>query len=67
MTNSPKTREDALLRLPARYSLALQLRDAGTAPEVVSAYIDVPLGALQVHYRLAELKLRAAQGDLKVC
>jgi hypothetical protein len=29
--------EDALLQLPLRYSLALRLRDAGIAPEVISA------------------------------
>jgi DNA-directed RNA polymerase specialized sigma24 family protein len=57
--------EDALLQLPLRYSLALRLRDAGIAPEVISAYVDVPLGALEIHFRLAELKLRAAQGFLR--
>ena len=66
MTDTTKTREDALLGLPVRYALALQLRDAGFAPELVSEYIDVPLGALEVHYRLAEQKLRAAQGYLEV-
>jgi DNA-directed RNA polymerase specialized sigma24 family protein len=66
MTDSSKAREDALLQLPPRYSLALQLRDAGFSPEQVCACCDVPLGALEVHYRLAELKLRAAQGYLIV-
>jgi hypothetical protein len=42
--------------------LALRLRDAGIAPEDISEYVDVPLGALDVHLRLAELKLRVAQG-----
>jgi DNA-directed RNA polymerase specialized sigma24 family protein len=65
MTKGSKTREDALLELPARYALALRLHDAGFAREVISAYVDLPLGALDIHLRLAELKLRAAQGYLR--
>jgi hypothetical protein len=50
-------REAALRRLPLKYSLALRLRDAGTAPEVVSEYLGVEQDALPGLYRLAEEKL----------
>jgi hypothetical protein len=49
--------EAALRRLPLNYSLALRLRDAGTAPEVVSEYLGVEQDALPGLYRLAEEKL----------
>jgi hypothetical protein len=42
------------------YSLALRLRDAGVAPEVVCEYLDVEIDALEGIYRVAEAKLRAA-------
>ena len=44
------------------YSLALRLRDAGVAPEVVSEYIGVDEAALDGVYRIAEAKLSAAEG-----
>lgn len=49
--------ESALRRLPLTYSLALRLRDAGTAPEVVCEYLGVAPDALPALYRLAEEKL----------
>lgn len=52
--------EAALRRLPLTYSLALRLREAGTAPDVVCEYLGVEQDALPVLYRLAEEKL----GDL---
>jgi hypothetical protein len=53
--------ERALRGLPLPYSLALRLRDAGVAPEMVSEYIGVEETALEGVYRLAEAKLIAAQ------
>lgn len=54
-------REQALRKLPLPYSLALRLRDAGVAPEVVCDYVDVEETSLEGVYRLAEAKLIAAQ------
>lgn len=52
--------EVALRRLPLPYSLALRLRDAGVAPDVVCEYLGVDEAALGSLYRLAEEKLAAA-------
>jgi hypothetical protein len=52
--------ERALRRLPLPYSLALRLRNAGVAPEVVSEYVGVDEDALDGVYRIAEAKLSAA-------
>lgn len=57
MTHSP---EAALRRLPLPYSLALRLRGAGVAPEVVCEFLGVEVTALPGLYRLAEEKLAAA-------
>jgi hypothetical protein len=54
-------REWALRKLPVPYSLALRLRDAGVAPEVVCEYVGVDQAALDGVYRLAEAKLTALQ------
>jgi hypothetical protein len=54
--------ESALRKLPLPYSLALRLRDAGVAPEVVSEYVGVDEAALDGVYRIAEAKLSAAEG-----
>ena len=54
-------REQALRRLPLPYSLALRLRDAGVAAEVICQYVNVEEPALQGLYRVAEAKLVAAQ------
>ena len=54
-------REQALRRLPLPYSLALRLRDAGVAAEVISQYLNVDQAALDGLYRIAEAKLLAAQ------
>ncbi len=55
--------EVALRRLPLPYSLALRLRDAGVAPEVVCEYLGVDEAALSSLYRLAEGKLAAAAAE----
>jgi hypothetical protein len=52
--------ECALRRLPLPYSLALRLRDAGVAPEVVCEYVGVEQAALDGVYRMAEAKFKAA-------
>lgn len=61
MTDGLSAREQALRKLPLPYSLALRLRDAGVAPEVVCEYIDVEAPSLDGLYRIAEAKLIAAQ------
>lgn len=53
--------ECALRKLPLPYSLALRLRDAGVAPEVVSEYVGVEQDALDGVYRMAEAKLNAME------
>lgn len=58
------SRESALRTLPLPYSLALRLRDAGVAPEVVSEYVGVEESALDGVYRIAEAKLHSAQGRI---
>ena len=58
--------ESALRKLPLPYSLALRLREAGVAPEVVSEYVGVEEDALDGVYRIAEAKLSAAE-DRRPC
>jgi hypothetical protein len=57
--------ESALRKLPLPYSLALRLRDAGVASEVVSEYVGVEEDALDGLYRIAEAKLRAAEKAIR--
>ncbi len=54
-------REQALRRLPLPYSLALRLRDAGVAPDVICEYVGVENDFLDGFYRVAEAKLVALQ------
>lgn len=54
-------REQALRRLPLPYSLALRLRDAGVAPDVICEYVGVEDSSLDSFYRIAEAKLAALQ------
>jgi hypothetical protein len=61
MADELSAREQALRTLPLPYSLALRLRDAGVAPEVVCEYINVAQASLAHVYRIAEAKLSAAQ------
>ena len=60
MTTST-SREQALRRLPLSYSLALRLRDARVAPDVICEYVGVEPSALAGIYRIGEAKLAAAQ------
>lgn len=64
MVNEHSPREQALRKLPLPYSLALRLREAGVAPEVVAEYVGVEEAALAGLYRMAEAKLSAAQGQM---
>jgi hypothetical protein len=61
MSNELSQRERALRRLPLPYSLALRLRDAGVAADVICQYIGVEHAALDGLYHMAEAKLVAAQ------
>jgi len=61
MTDEFRQREQALRRLPLPYSLALRLRDAGVAADVISQYVNVEPAALPGVYRIAEAKLFAAR------
>lgn len=60
MPDDPGARERALRALPLAYSLALRLRDAGVAPEVICEYLDVDTASLAGLYRIGEAKLAAA-------
>jgi hypothetical protein len=61
MADEFSEREQALRRLPLPYSLALRLRDAGVATDVICEYVNVEQAALDGLYRIGEAKLRAAQ------
>jgi hypothetical protein len=61
MADDLSERERALRRLPLPYSLALRLREAGVAADVICLYVNVNLAALDGLYRMAEAKLVAAQ------
>jgi hypothetical protein len=61
MADELSGRERALRALPLPYSLALRLRDAGVAADVVCEYVNVEADALESVYRMAEAKLVAAQ------
>jgi hypothetical protein len=61
MADELSEREHALRRLPLSYSLALRLRDAGVAADVICLYVNVEQAALDGLYRIAEAKLLAAE------
>jgi hypothetical protein len=61
MADGLNSREQALRRLPLPYSLALRLRDAGAAPEVICEYVGVEQASLDGVYRVAEAKLLTLQ------
>ncbi|MGO9033036.1 hypothetical protein [Mycobacterium sp.] len=60
MADELSQRERALRRLPLPYSLALRLRDAGVAADVICQYVNVEQAALDGLYSMAEAKLVAA-------
>ena len=55
MNSANASRHFASLPLP--YSLALRLRDAGVAADVICQYVNVEQAALDGLYRIAEAKL----------
>ena len=59
MADHLSERERALRKLPVPYSLALRLRDAGVARELICDYVGVEDAALDVLFRIAEAKLIA--------
>ncbi|GFG76864.1 hypothetical protein MPRG_01400 [Mycobacterium paragordonae] len=59
MSDELTERERALRRLPLPYSLALRLREAGVANEVICEYVGVENDFLEGFYRVAEAKLAA--------
>ncbi|MCV6964142.1 hypothetical protein BST27_28110 [Mycobacterium intermedium] len=61
MSEALNERELALRKLPLPYSLALRLRDAGVAREVICEYVGVENDSLDGVYRIAEAKLIALQ------
>jgi hypothetical protein len=61
VANELSEREQALRRLPLPYSLALRLRDAGVAADVICQYVNIEQAALDGLYRMADAKLLAAQ------
>jgi len=61
MADELSEREHALRRLPLSYLLALRLRDAGVAADVICLYVNVEQAALDGLYRIAEAKLLAAE------
>lgn len=61
MSDDLVERELALRKLPLPYSLALRLRDAGVARDVICEYVGVENTSLDGVYRLAEAKLIALQ------
>ena len=61
MTDELCARERALRKLPLPYSLALRLRDAGVAAELVCEYVGVDEVGLDGFYRVADAKFAAAQ------
>ena len=67
MSDELTPHENALRKLPLPYSLALRLRDAGVAPELVSEYVGVDEAALAGVYRIAEAKLSAAEQSKTPC
>lgn len=60
MIDDRAERESALRTLPLPYSLALRLRDAGVATDVVSEYLAIDEAGLDGFYRMAEAKLASA-------
>jgi hypothetical protein len=56
-------RAESLERLPLPYAVALRLRDAGIADEMIAERVGVDQAALPTFMRVAEAKLAAASGE----
>jgi hypothetical protein len=59
-------REQALRQLPLPYSLALRLRDAGVARDLICEYVDLEEASLDGFYRVAEAKLECLTARVSV-
>jgi hypothetical protein len=66
MSHELNAHEQGLRKLPLPYSLALRLRDAGVAAEVVAEYLAVEEASMERVYRIAEAKLIAVQEQTEV-
>lgn len=55
-------RAEAMRHLPGAYSLALHLRDAGLANELIAEFLEVEREALEPLLDVAEAKLAAILG-----
>lgn len=53
-------RAESLERLPLPYAVALRLRDAGVADDMIAERVGVDRAALPTFMRVAEAKLAAA-------
>ena len=68
MADDLSERERALRRLPLPYSLAMRLRDAGVAREVICEYVGVEDASLDGFFRIAGSKThRAAKATRVAC
>jgi hypothetical protein len=56
-------RAESLERLPLPYAVALRLRDAGVADEVIAERVGVDRAALPTFMRVAEAKLATASDE----
>jgi hypothetical protein len=59
METSPMSRAEALARLPALYSLALRLRDAGVSDDRLVERLGIEPEAVGALLEIAEAKLQA--------
>jgi hypothetical protein len=64
MAGSDGSREAALRCLPAAYSLALRLRDAGVAEALIAECVGVEPEAVGAMLAVGEAKLAAARTEL---
>jgi hypothetical protein len=60
---NPDRRATSLGRIPLPYSIALRLRDAGIADDLIAQCVGVDVTALTTLMTIAEAKLAAAEHD----
>jgi hypothetical protein len=60
---SDARRAESLERLPLPYAVALRLRDAGVADEMIAERVGVDQAALPTFMRVAEAKLATASDE----
>ncbi|MGE2717271.1 hypothetical protein ACQI4L_24710 [Mycolicibacterium litorale] len=64
MSDDTTSYERALRKLPLSYSLALRLRDAGVASDLICEYLAVEEASLNGIFSIAEAKLRRISDQL---